>query len=369
VNIFGALQANMYFSAARPVSPGLPLFLAPGVAQPDNTVDVYARPSNLGAIFTGPDVGDFKTGGMMWICFYNDALIIDRYGILPLQAWGELKNDDWRFAAGLQFNVFCPNAPNMLAFSMLMGSGDAGNNFPGQFRIERYLHPSNDTQWTFQFALSDPVATSIISKTPISAIITGTPQLRLTEDNGWPNLEGRIAWSAGELKQEGLAQKRAFEIGASAVGGQLRTAIPFSPNVVADCFGLGLDYSWRINDSWGFQGEAFLGQTLGFLNGGVLQSVNSMTFEPIRTRGGWLEVYYYFNPCLHTHWGFGIDDPIDRDLADGQIRKNQTAFGNLIWDVTRQFRTGIEFSWRKTDYVVLNDNQGLGVQTQMQWSF
>jgi hypothetical protein len=369
VNIFGALQANMYFSTARPVAPGIPLFLAPGVAQPDNTVDVYARPSNIGAIFTGPDVGDFKTGGMLWVCFYNDALIVDRYGLLPLEAWGELKNDDWRFAAGLQFNVFCPLAPNMLNFSMLLGSGDAGNNFPGQFRIERYLHPSNESQLTFQLALSDPVATSIISRTPLSSLITGAPPLRLTEDNGWPNIEARVAYGLGELKQEGLASKRTLEVGASVVGGQLRTAVPFSPNVVADTFGAGADYSWRINDRWGFQGEIFTGQALGFLNGGVFQSVNGLTFEPIRTTGGWVEVYYYFNPCLHTHWGEGIDDPVNRDLSTGQISKNQTTFANLIWDVTKQFRVGFEVSWKKTDYVALRFNEGVGFLTQTQWSF
>jgi hypothetical protein len=369
VNIFGALQGNVMFNTARPVASGIPMFLAPKSAEPENTVDVFARPSNLGAIFTGPEVCGFRSGGMFWAFLYNDALIVDRYGVLPVQAWGELKNDDWRFAAGLQFNVFCPNAPTMLTFSMLIGSGDAGNNFPGQFRIERYLHPSSDSQWTFQFALSDPVPTGIISKDPISAIITGTPATRLNEDNGWPSLEGRIAYSIGELKQEGLEQKRAVEIGASVVGTQLRTVIAARPNVIADSFGLGADFRWRINDCWGVVGEAFIGQGLGFLNAGVLQSTNSTTFEAIRTRGAWAEVYDYITPCLHTHWGAGIDDPTDRDLADAQISQNVTAFANLIWDVTHQFRIGFELTWRKTDYIQLRDNDGFGIHTQVQWSF
>jgi hypothetical protein len=89
---------------------------------------------------------------MFWAFLYNDALIVDRYGVLQVQAWGEIKNEDWRFAAGLQFNVFCPNVPTMLTFSALLASGDPGNNFVGQFRIERYLHPGDDSQWTMQFA-------------------------------------------------------------------------------------------------------------------------------------------------------------------------------------------------------------------------
>src|SRR5262249_19035812 len=159
------------------------------------------------------------------------------------------------------------------------------------------------SQWTIQLALSDPVATEVTSSSPISQIITGQPALRLSEDNGWPNIEGRLAYAIGELTQVGLEQKRALEFGVDIVGGQLRTAIPLRPNIIANPFGLGTDCRWRINDRWGVVGEAFTGQTLGFLNAGVLQSVNSTTFAAIRTRGAWGEIYHYIHPCLHTHWG------------------------------------------------------------------
>src|SRR5262245_28727478 len=95
VNIFGALQANMLYNTARPVAPGIPMFLAPGTVQPQNTLDIFARSSSLGAVLTGPEVGEFRTGGMLMVLFYNDALIDDRYGILPILAYGELRNEDW----------------------------------------------------------------------------------------------------------------------------------------------------------------------------------------------------------------------------------------------------------------------------------
>ena len=38
-------------------------------------------------------------------------------------------------------------------------------------------YPTTNTQWTMQFALSDPVTTTI------------DPQFRFIEDNGWPNVE------------------------------------------------------------------------------------------------------------------------------------------------------------------------------------
>ena len=152
-------------------------------------------------------------------------------------------------------------------------------------------------------------------------------------------------------------------------GGQFRTAVPLNPNVVANSFGLGTDFRWRINDRLGMVGEAFVGQAMGFLDAGVLQNTNSVTFTPIRTRGAWGEIYYYITPCLHTHWGAAIDNPIDRDLAPSQIARNQTAYANLIWDVSSSLRFGFEFTWRETDYVLLQNNEGAGFHTQVQWSF
>jgi hypothetical protein len=110
VHIFGALVGDMLFNEARPVSPGAPYYLSPaspsGLDQ--NTVDVHGRSSTLAAAFTGPMMGNFQAGGMAMAFFYNDSVLADQYGILPAQVWGDLRNEYWRFAAGLQFDVFNP---------------------------------------------------------------------------------------------------------------------------------------------------------------------------------------------------------------------------------------------------------------------
>jgi hypothetical protein len=187
VHVFGALKLDMLFSGARPVSPGTPYFLFPdspiGLGQ--ETLDINARQSTLGAAFTGPRIGRLQSGGLLLAMFYNDSVIADQYGFLPLQAYGELRNEDWRFAAGLQFDVFNPGSPTVLPFSALCGSGNSGNSFRGQLRLERFLNPAGDVQWTLQGALSEPIVTTI------------DPVFGVSEDNGWPNVEGRIALGLG----------------------------------------------------------------------------------------------------------------------------------------------------------------------------
>jgi hypothetical protein len=154
------------------------------------------------------------------------------------------------------------------------------------------------------------------------------------------------------------------------VVGQIRTTVPFTRHVVADVWGLGADCRWAVTKRFGVQGEFFTGQTLGTYTAGILQNINASTFAGVHTTGGWIELYYYICPeKLHTHVGYGIDDPLDRDLAPGQPVRNDTWFANLIWDPNKYFRVGFEVTYRKTAYTLFQNNSGCGFQTQFQFKF
>ena len=105
--------------------------------------------------------------------------------------------------------------------------------------------------------------------------------------------------------------------------------------------------------------------------GGILQNVNASTFAGIHSSGGWIELYYYIVPeKLHLHVGYGIDDPLDRDLAPGQPVRNDTIFTNLIWDVSKYIRVAEEFTYERPRYTVVPNNPGLGLPvTQVQFKF
>jgi len=363
LHFFGALKLDMIFSEPRPFSPGSPFFLgtAPLPGRDQNIVSIHARQSTLGAAYTGPQFCGLQAGGTIIAMFFNDNVIADRYGVLPLQAFGELKNEDWRFAAGLQFDVFSPGIPTVLPFSALAASGNAGNSFRGQVRLERFLHVNEQTQWTLQAALSEPINSTI------------DPTFRISEDNGWPNVEARVALGLGSIEGVGPTAKRPFEIGASGLVGQLRTTDPLDNQVVADVWGLAGDFRWKMTDRLGFAGEVYTGQSLGTYNGGILQTINADTLTGIRSTGGWMETYYYWTPCLHSHIGYGIDDPNDNDISTAALALgrtyNSTIYSNLLWDLNNVFRIGVEFTWRQTNYAVLPDNEGPGFHTQFQWVF
>jgi len=356
----GEIVAELLYSTRREVAPGTPFFLTPGPANGfrQQTFDASSRPTTLFALISGPDMCGFQTSGVIMVCLYSSSLIQDLYGILPIQAYLQLKNENWRFAAGLQFDIFNPLNPTVLPFSYLAGSGNAGAGFPAQLRVERYFHPSDDSLVTITAGISDPLPTTVNNAFTIS------------EDNGWPNIEARASLAMGPLAGEGLEARRPFEVGISGVVGQIRTTTPFVKQVVADIWGLGSDFRWAVTHRFGVQGELYTGQTLGMYTAGILQNINVATFAGVHTSGGWLELYYYLCPeKLHTHVGYGIDDPLDRDLAPGQPVRNDTWFANLIWDPNKYFRLGFEVAYRKTAYTLFSNNNGLSFQTQFKLKF
>ncbi|HEX5103024.1 MAG TPA: hypothetical protein VFV87_04395 [Pirellulaceae bacterium] len=361
----GNITLDMLFNSSRPVAPGTPFFLTPSGPFSDSTFDMHARQTTMYFALMGPQMGNFRSGGLILFNLYNDSVSADRYGFLPYQAYGELKNEYWRFAGGLQSDIFAPLLPTVLPFSYLMASGNTGV-FRGQLRAERFFYPAFAEQITFTAGISEPISTVYNNST----LVTGSTAL--TEDNGIPDLEMRLAWAVGPESQVGLETRRPFEVGISTVLGQIRTTFaPPLTRVVDDVWGVAADFRWRVNDLWGFSGELFHGQTLGTYGGGVFQNVNSVTFTPVHATGGWLQFDWYYTPCLHSHFGFGVDDPANSELALGQIGLNQTVFANLIWDLNTSFRIAGELTFRETDYVgpAALSNDGVGIQGQMQWKF
>src|SRR5262249_18706439 len=167
----------------------------------------HARQTTLSALVLGPQVCGFQSGAVIVANFYSSSLIEDLWGLLPLQAYAQLQNDDWRFAAGLQLDIFNPLNPTVLPIIVLGASGNTGA-FRGQARGARYGQLSDDKKITLRAGISDPIPTTVSNR------------FRISEDNGWPNVEGRAAGALGPLTGEGPLAKRPFEVGVSGVVGE-----------------------------------------------------------------------------------------------------------------------------------------------------
>lgn len=100
---------------------------------------------------------------------------------------------------------------------------------------------------------------------------------------------------------------------------------------------------------------------VGNYAGNIFQTYNPETYAVVRGRGGFLELFHYWNDQLQVHVGYGFEGPLRQDLpAVGTgILKNSAYFASMFWDVTKFLQYSFQVDYRHTDYVTLNDNRGL----------
>lgn len=195
----------------RAFVPWSPLFLLPPspFGLDTSTFEMHARQSSFQLLYDGPKIDGWKTGALTRLYMSNSSLTSDTYGILPIIAFGEMRNDDWRFAIGLQPDLFAPRDPVVIPMTLMGGAGNAGT-FRGQIRLERFWTPSENFQATLQAALSDPISTVLLDATR-----------RTTEGNGWPNLEIRGVLGMGPKEElAGGRTERPVEFGVAGLGGR-----------------------------------------------------------------------------------------------------------------------------------------------------
>lgn len=367
VAIFGSLNGEMLFAESRPFLPSGVVLLFPDLGRDTSTFEAHAKSTNLGAVLAGPEILGLKSGGMFLTYLYGEQFEADKYGFYIVRAYGDLKDEDRRYAVGLNGDVINPLAPTTVNFNAGNLAGNLGF-IRGQFLAERYFYWNDNAQVTTQFALSNPVSTSFAE--------FNVPPNNFLEDNGWPNLEGRVAIGLGPATMKSGQRVRPIEFGYSGLVGQLRRTDFPGPNRTLDVWAFGTDARVALSERYGFKGEFFTGQAIGNYNAAILQ-VNNDLLEPVRSTGGWGEGYFYWNPCLHSHFGYGIDDPLDRTVTPGLTAarpiRNEFFFGNVIWDVTKNLELGFEVSRWETSYANITpvdiDAQAWIYQTRIRLKF
>jgi hypothetical protein len=347
---YGFLWGNMVYSTER-TSPGsYTLFAQSATSQPEGEFIVDARNTRLGIDVAGPQIPFFncaKGGGKVEIDFQNSPLVSstgvptteNKATLLLRHAYAEVKNDEFRLLAGQTWDVISPLMPGMLMYSVGWDGGNIGYR-RAQFRGERYLAFSDTSLVTAQISANQQVLEDA------TTTIKG-------ETSNWPILEGRTAWTVGERGKGCLP----ITFGMSGHVGeeQFDYAVlnqPIIPNNRRRTWSGNLDLRVPVTERLGFQAECFTGENLGAFLGGIGQGIDPVGLNTIRASGGWCEVWYDWTPTLHSHVGYSVDDPNDHDvITTGGKTYNQFYFGNVSYDVTKNFLIGMEVSSWKTIYV------------------
>ena len=342
---YGYLWGNMVYETSRTYAPSrsYAAWVLPQSQQGDRVFLVDGKNTRLGIDVTGPKLAFFncaQTGGKVEIDFQGDfSSTINRGGVLLRHAYVEAKDKRYRLLLGQTWDVISPLNPTTTMYSVYWWLGNIGYRRP-QLRGERYLAFSDTMLLTLEGSLNANILSDFTGATDI-----------VREPGGWPTIEGRTALTLGH---RGKGCKPTV-LGLSGHIGNVGFDYYTGGHLLADdlrrrTWSLNLDLTLPITDRFGFKGELFTGEALGTYLGGIAQSINPVTLEPIQSRGGWGELYYYWTCRLHSHVAYGLDDPVDGDVAAGGRIYNQFYFANIMYDVTKKFCLGFEVGQLKTLY-------------------
>lgn len=356
---YGVLWGSVTYNTER-TNPGpYTLYVYSAAVEGEDEFVLDTRRTRAGLNISGPRIPFFhcaKSGGKLEIDFHGAFVVENKPGVLLRHAYGEIYDDDFKLLAGQTWDVVSPLYPSTLSYSTGWGGGNIGYR-RSQVRLERYLAMSNNVKMTLQGSINQNIFIDDVAASPPTGI-SGEP-------SGWPIIEGRMAWTFKNL---------------ACVSGP--TTFGVSGHIGEQEFdGLGLDDAvvptWSFNgdayipitDRFGFQGEFFTGTNLGTFLGGVIQGINRTNGDPIRSTGGWLEAWYDLTPRLHTHAGYGIDDPLDVDVAANGRTYNHFIFANTSFDMTKKLNVGLEVTSWKTLYRTLRPGESVSFEFSGKYSF
>lgn len=360
------LKTTMLLTNRRPApSTGTAYLLLPKDATGvEGTFDLNARASTIFLAADGPQLGTFRLSSKMVFYVIRD-LADPAYGLLPSLMYVDMKNEQWRFAVGQQVDVFSERIPNMVdGFFALAASGCAGNSSRGQLRATRFVPTGKDGKLSLTLAASQPVSTYF------------SKDLRNNSENrGIPNVEWAVKYQAGS-DPEAWVPYHALELAVSGVSGSYRV---FKNDTLAGSIvntrinepkvmGICGEYAFRLGKKVGIQGEVYTGQALGNYMGTILQTTKGPTDKEIRSQGFWTEAAIYWKKNVQSRLGYGQDECKKEDLKGVGVWKNSTYFGNVIWDVNKTISTGLELTYKSTQYLGLRDNQGVTFMWTFQYS-
>ncbi len=354
------------FSSSRyTFNSGQPLIVSP--KNPDTSYDLSAQQSMVYGAFQGPKWHGW-TPGAFAIFWLQDNILAEGYQFTPVVYYGEISNGTWRFAAGQGFDVFAPRDPDTLPNGKLAASGNPGAYRP-QFRLENHFKAGDGFAGALQLAASSPVTTAL----PDQVDLSNLQSQEIVEDNGWPNLEGRLSLGFGASKERaGGRQLRPLELGFSGVVGQLRvldniralTPLTLtSDRSVISVWGAAFDGQLALGRRLGISGELYTGQGLGEYMSGILQTYNRSSNQAVPTSGGWAQLYVYLSDNLRLNLGYGIDNA--QDGGAFSLLTNATAFANVVWDVNPWLQLGLEGNYKLTTYDTFGDKDAWVVISQV----
>ena len=355
---YGSLWGSAAYDTQR-TFPGVYVLYVPSVD--DEGEDAFAidtRRTRLGLDIIGPRIPHFqcaKSRGRVEIDFHGAFVVENKPGVLLRHAYAEIYDDNFRLLAGQYWDLISPLYPSTVSYSVGWGGGNIGYRRT-QVRYERYLRLSDYLLVTPALSINQNIVSDFNAESGVDP-----------EATNWPILQSRLGFTLGP-RGEGCDPVTCGVSGHIGEQGFDFHLPPVADDLRVSTWSFNADFRIPITDRFGFQGEFFTGANLSAFLGGVIQGVDLDRREAVHSMGGWLDVWYDWSSCLHSHVGYSLDDPRNSDLTRGRTY-NQSYFVNWTYDVTDMLNLGFEITSWKTNWVNLRPGDSVRFRVSGRYNF
>jgi hypothetical protein len=382
IRFYGFTRLDYYYQTARANSVLVPAWVLPedGVYAKDNDNDnaFDARLTRFGFEIGGTDIGGATISGKLETDFANytggsNNSTESRETPRIRLAYTDIVFHDsaWKLRLGQDWDVIAPLYPAVNAELLQWNAGNLGDRRPMAQAIWHCKNESTAYKFTLAAGMTGAVDNANVENSTVLPV--GFVNERDGFDSGNPHVQTRLGYKCNTW-----AEGRQMEIGAWGFWGRLETDSPIgtSGDRRFSSWLAGGDWTIPITDTITFRGEAWLGEALSDMRGGVGQSINTVTGEEIASRGGFAELWWQASEKVRFHVGGSIDDPKRGDLSVGggppalpaRDRNEVGYLGTLItWHP--RFKTGLDVLYWNTDWVGTKDGDMIRVDAFVMYTF
>jgi hypothetical protein len=327
VKLFGTVHAHVFANSATPNWLDNPNLVNPAPADGHTgTFSATLRQTRLGFTADGPKIGSVNTSAVVAMDFFGGIPGFQTGQVMGLPrllvAFARLDGEKTAAEIGQDHVLLAPKDPTSLAafaFPLLFRSGNLYLRAP-QVRVERAITP--------RLRASGGIVAPIGGDLVIEDYRFVPPALG-GERSRRPGLQARLGYASDEPTAPRLA-----DFGISGHYGWERR-----PAELADSWAGAVDFALRRG--WiGVAGELFTGENIDAFGGALGLDA--------RAAGGWAELQLRPATRFSIQAGAGVDEI--RGAARSLVvrRRNQSAYGNLIVEVTPEIETSFEYRWLAT---------------------
>jgi hypothetical protein len=323
---------------------------------------IHPRLTRLGVDFDGGTIqglNDAMLTGKVEIDFYNNGLLgqsESRDAIRMRHAWLKLAWSELSLLFGQTSDVISPIFPIVNADLVMWGAGNLGDRRP-QIRGE-YRHNARESSWIVQGEIG---LTGADDNQDLDSPNTFGAGFRDGETSGLPTLQARVAYAwpqRGKSAEVGIWGHRAWE----------EPDTKFAGEDEFDSSAVGFDATLPITSEIALKAEAWSGENVDDVRGGIFQGINTTTGEEIESRGGFVELGWQATPRYQVSAGYSRDDPDNGDVGSGGRANNE------IWYLANRWKydsvtIGLDYLNWTTEYVGFGDGTDNRFNAFIQYSF